>query len=148
MKKIIAGIIAIISVFSTLGTTFAQEPFFENLLDLNYGVEDYQLQLSNLEPMYFYSQELQTMHSEFQRWNQKIKSEIMQYYRDGKLTDYQAQAIVRAHKNFVYYTNQTFRHSYYKELDPYYADVNSQVLKNYTQSRLAYRKIVKILNTK
>lgn len=148
MKKIIAGIIAIICIFSTLGTTFAQESFFEDLLDLNYGVEDYQLQLSNLEPMYFYSQDLQAMHSEFQKWNQKIKSEIMQYFRDGRLTDYQVQGIVRAHKNFVYYTNQIFRHSYYKELDPYYADVDSQIIKSYTQSRLAYRKIEKILNSK
>ncbi len=149
MKKIIASIIAIIWVFSTfLPTTFAEEPFFENLLDLNYGVEDYELNLSDLEEMYFYSQQLQTMHSEFQKWNQKIKAEIMQYYRSGKISSYQAQGIVRAHKNFVYYTNQIFRHSLYKELDPNYADVDSQILENYTQSRLAYRKIVKILNTK
>lgn len=149
MKKIIAGIIAIIWVFSTfLPTTFADEPFFESLLDLNYWVEEYTLELSNLETMYFYSQNLQNMHSEFQKWNQKIKAEIMDYYRSWKITGYQAQAIVRAHKNFVYHTNQIFRHSLYKELNPNYADVEGQILENYTQSRLAYRKIVKILNTK
>jgi hypothetical protein len=147
MKKIIAGIIAIIWVFSTSGTTFANEPYFEQLLDLNYGVEHYELELSSLDEMYFYDKNMQKMYNDFKKWNTKIKAEIMQYYREGWLSEYQTQGIVRAHKNFVYHTNQIFRHMYYKELDPNYADVDWQILENYRQSRLAYRKIVKVLNT-
>ena len=149
MKKIIASIIVLISVFSILSPVFASdEPIFERLLDLNYWVEEYDLQLAHLDTMYFYDNNLNLMHSEFQAANEKIKKEIIQSYRNGRFTNYQTQGIVRAQKNFVYYTNQIFAHMKYKELDPNYADVDGETLDNYRQSRSAYNKIKKIINTR
>lgn len=149
MKKIIATIIVLISVFSIQIPTFAtNEPIFERLLDLNYWVEEYDLQLAHLDNMYFFDNNLNQMHSQFQIENEKIKKEIIMYYRQGRFTNYQTQGIVRAQKNFVYYTNQIFVHMRYKELDPNYADVDGEILDNYRQSRSAYNKIKKIINTK
>lgn len=149
MKKIIATIIVFISIFSTSSVTFASdEPIFERLLDLNHWVEEYDLQLAHLDEMYFFDRNLQNMHSEFQQANENIKKEIIMYYRQGRFTNYQTQGIVRAQKNFVYYTNQIFQHMRYKELDPNYADVDGSILDNYRKARSSYNKIKQVINTR
>lgn len=149
MKKIITTIIVLISVFSIQIPTFAtNEPIFERLLDLNYWVEEYDLQLAHLDNMYFFDNNINQMHSQFQKENEKMKKEIIMYYRQGRFTNYQTQGIIKAQKNFVYYTNQIFVHMRHKELDPNYADVDGEILDNYRQSRSAYNKIKKIINTR
>jgi hypothetical protein len=149
MKKIIASIIVLISIISIQTPTFASnEPIFERLLDLNHGIEEYDLQLAHLDEMYFFDQNLNNMHSEFQKANENIKKEIIMYYRQGRFTNYQTQGIVRAHKNFVYYTNQIFTHMRYKELDPHYADADGQILDNYRKARSSYNKIKQVINTR
>lgn len=149
MKKFIATIIVFISIFSTSSATFASdEPIFERLLDLNHWIEEYDLQLAHLDEMYFFDRNLQNMHNEFQQANEKIKKEIIMYYRQGRFTNYQTQGIVRAQKNFVYYTNQVFRHMRYKELDPKYADVDGRILDNYRKARSSYNKIKQVINTR
>ena len=65
-----------------------------------------------------------TATKQFQKANENIKKEIIMYYRQGRFTNYQTQGLVRAQKNFVYYTNQIFTHMRYKELDPNYADID------------------------
>ena len=149
MKKIITSIIILSSIFSIQTPTFASsEPIFERLLDINYWVEEFDLQLAQLDEMYFYDQNLNTMHREFQQANENIKKEIIMYYRQGRFTYYQTQWIVRAQKNFVHYVNQIFTHMKYKELDPYYADVDGHILDNYRKARSSYNKIKQIINTK
>jgi hypothetical protein len=149
MKKIIASIIVLISIISIQSPVFANdEPIFERLLDLNYGVEEYDLQLAHLDEMYFSDSSLNNMHREFQHANENIKKEIIMYYRQGRFTNYQTQGIVRAQKNFVYYTNQIFKHMRFKELNPKYADVDGEILDNYRQARTAYNKIKQIINTR
>ena len=77
MKKLLASIIAVISLFSISTQTFAQnDPIFERILDINYGVEDYEIQLANLDDMYFFNQVYTNMHSDFKRANTKMKQEI------------------------------------------------------------------------
>lgn len=148
MKKITACIIFLFSVFSIISPTFANdESVFEQLLDLNYWIEDFDLELARLDDISFRDQNLQQMHSDFQKSNRQIKDEIIQYYRDGRFTEYQTQWIVRAHKNFVHYTNQTFLHMRYREINPDYADVNGNILKNYTKARSSYNKIKQVINT-
>ena len=149
MKKIITSIIVLISIISIQSPVFASdEPIFERILDLNYWVEEYDLQLAHLNEMYFFDKNLNNMHSEFQNANENIKQEIIMYYRQGRFTNYQTQGIIRAQKNFVYYTNQIFIHMKYKELDPNYADVDGQTLDNYRHARSYYNKIKQIINTR
>ncbi len=149
MKKIITSIIVLISIISIQSPVFASdEPIFERILDLNYWVEEYDLQLAYLDQMYFFDKNLNNMHSEFQKANDNIKEEIIMYYRQGRFTNYQTQGIVRAQKNFVYYTNQIFTHMKYKELDPNYADVDGQILDNYRKARSSYNKVKQVINTR
>jgi hypothetical protein len=98
--------------------------------------------------MYFFDSNLNNMHREFQQANENIKKEIIMYYRQGRFTNYQTQGIVRAQKNFVYYTNQIFTHMRFKELNPSYADVDGEILDNYRQARTAYNKIKQVINTR
>jgi hypothetical protein len=147
MKKLLALIIAVISLFSISTQTFAQnEPIFERILDLNYGVEDYEIHLANLDEMYFFSSTYKGIHSDFKGANSKIQQEIIQYYREWRFTRSQTQGLVKSHKDFVYYTNQVFRHIKYKELDPNFADVDSAILENYRESRSSYNHIKKIIS--
>lgn len=149
MKKFIASIIVLISIISIQSPVFASnQPIFERLLDLNHGIEEYDLQLAHLDEMYFYDNNLNKMHREFEQANENIKKEIIMYYRQGRFTNYQTQGIVRAQKNFVYYTNQIFVHMKYKELDSNYADVDWEILDNYRQARSAYNKVRQVINTK
>jgi hypothetical protein len=147
MKKLLILIIAVISLFSISTKTFAQnQPIFERILDLKYGVEDYEIQLANLDQMYFFNSSYQSMHSKFKRANIKMKQEIIMYYREWRFTRAQTQGLVKAHKNFVYHTNQVFRNIKYKELDPNFSDVDSAILDNYKQARRSYNQIIKIVN--
>lgn len=146
MKKILIGIIVTISLFSISTQIFAeQEALFERILDLNYGVEEYEIQLSNLDEIYFFNSSYTNMYTAFNDANIKIKQEIIQYYRDGKFTQAQTQGLVKAHKNFVYHTNQVFRHITFKEIDPDFADVDAAILQNYKEARKAYNHIKKIV---
>lgn len=147
MKKLLASIIAVISLFSISTQTFAQEEaLFERILDLNYGVEDYEIQLSNLDEMYFFNSNYTRMHSDFKRANTKIKQEIIMYYREWRFTRAQTKGLVKAHKDFVYHTNQVFRNIRYKELDSNFADVDSAILDSYKEARRSYDHIKKIVN--
>lgn len=146
MKKLLASIIALISLFSITTDTFAaEEGLFERILDLNYGVEDYEIQLSDLDQMYFYSDNYTTMYNDFNKANTSLKREIIEYYREWKFTRAQTQGLVNAHKNFVYHTNQIFKHITYKELDQNFADVDAAILQNYKRTREAYTQIKKIV---
>ncbi|MCP4523313.1 MAG: hypothetical protein GY828_03775, partial [Candidatus Gracilibacteria bacterium] len=138
MKKIFSGIIVFISFLSISNVTFAdKEPYLERLLDLNYGVQDYELQLVSVDEMYFFDSGLQDMHSEFKKTNEKLKVEIIKYYRSDRFNYYQMQGILQAHRDFIYSTNQIFQHMRMKELNPYYVDVDTAVLNNYRKSRSA-----------
>ena len=141
MKNILKIIIALITFFSTINTTFASEWYIEQILDLNYWIEEYNLELSDLDNISFRDQTTNEMFEEFKRMNTLLKGEIIYKYRNNEFDFYQTSWIVSSHKKFVYNTNKLFYYISLKEEGYNYWELDTAILKSYRKIRIYYRKV-------
>ncbi|QFR39506.1 hypothetical protein A9Q91_04745 [Candidatus Gracilibacteria bacterium 28_42_T64] len=141
MKKILVCIIAIFSLFSIPNISFASEGLVEQLLDINIGVEKYDLDLATIDTLYFRDYQTQKTYDTFKKINNLLKKEIISKYRTGNFDYYQTKGIVTNHKNFVYYVNEFFYYTSIKETRPYYKEVDDAIFKSYEKIRSNYRRV-------
>jgi len=141
MKKFILHIIVVISFFSIANTSFADEWYIEKLLDLNYWIEEYSLQLPSFNTLYFKDSNTQNMFKELDHINELLKQEIMKKYRSWEFDYYQVNGIVSSHKNFVYYSNKLFYYISLKDQWYRYKELDDAILINYRNTKSSYRKV-------
>ena len=82
MKKISVLIIASLLVFSSISQLNAEEGYMEQLLELNTGLEVYELGLTKMDPMTFSETSLQNTYGEFIRVDAVLRNEFIHMYRD------------------------------------------------------------------
>ena len=146
MKNILVYILAIFSLLSISNNSFASEWYVEQLLDINIWIEEYDLELANMDIMYFRDYRMQEKFHDFQEINQILKSEIINKYRTWDFDYYQTKWIITNHKNFVYYVNELFYYISIKETSPYYKEVDDAILKSYEKVRSNYRRVKILVN--
>lgn len=144
MKKIITFIITLSVILSSLSTTFAEEWYIERLLDLNYWVEQYNLDLSNIDYIYFNDDKYNRIYRELKTVDSILKKWFMKNYRNWKLEYYQISWIVTNYNNFIYHTNQFFFFLKLKEQRPYYTELDSAIINSSRNMRSSYNKVKNI----
>ena len=141
MKNFSKLIITLICFFSIANNTFASEWYIEQLLDLNYWIEEYDLELANLDYIYFTDEITNEMFTEFRKINELLKWEIISKYRSNEFDFYKTNGIISSHKKFVYYTNRLFYYISLKEQRQDYKELDDAILKTYKNVRIYYRKV-------
>ena len=94
VKKIINSIIALTIIFSSISITFAEEWYIEKLLDLNYWVEEYDLNLSEINYISFNNSKYSKIYSELNRIDNILKDSFMNSYRKWEYSYYKINWIV------------------------------------------------------
>ena len=153
MKKILQiSTITILLFFwvnnNTLALEWYSEGYIEKLLDINYWVEEYDLELISVKEVYFYTPEFKKMFEEFKKVDRVLKKEIITNYRNGNFDYYQANNIVSNYKNFVYHTNKLFYYVSIKESTPNFKETDTAILKNYRKMRSYYYRVKILVNNK
>lgn len=147
MKKYILVILTIFFTFSIVSSSFAkQEPYVEKLLDLNYGVEKFNINnLEKIDYIKFDDPITQEKFDDFRDVNEVLKKEFIRLYKNGNLDYNSISAVIFNYNKFVYHTNKMFFYKSIKEINPNYSQVNIAISKNYTYARGYYIKIKNIL---
>ena len=109
-------------------------------------MEKYDLELANMDTMYFKNPQTQELHNEFKRVNRILKSQIISKYRSWEFNYYQTKWIITNHKNFVYYVNELFYYMSMKETTRYYTEIDDAILKSYEKIRSNYRRVKILVN--
>jgi hypothetical protein len=148
MKKIIRVIITFIILFSNLDTTFAEEWKIEKLLDLNYWIEEFKINLAELDNYYFKYDKYNNTYSELKYLNEVLKDGFIKKYRNGDYTYNQINWIITSHKNFIYHANKYFGFLKLQEKYPNDMDMDDAIIKSNTSMRSSFKKLKNIARKK
>ena len=145
MKKIITSIITFSIILSSLSTTFASESYIEELLDLNYWVEEFNINLSDIDFIRFNNPKYAIMYRNFNDVNNGLKNWLMSQYRNWDYEFYQMSWIVTNYNNFIYHTNKYFLYLKLKEINNNYWEVDTAIINSYRNMRSSYTNMKNIV---
>jgi len=141
MNKIIKFIITLTIIFSSQSNTFAEEGYIENLFDLNYWVEELDLDLHDIKYIYFNNEKYNRIYREIKTVDSLLKDGFMKNYRNWEYDYYQMNWIVNNYNKFIYNTNQFFFFIKLKEQNSNYSEVNSAIMSSYRNMKIYYSKV-------
>jgi hypothetical protein len=141
VKKIISLIITFFIFFSSLNNTFANEWFIEKLLDINYWVEEYNLNLINLNYINFNNPKYNNIYNELKNADSILRNEFMKKYRNWEYEYYQTNWIIINYNNFIYYTNKYLYYTKISESPNDYTELNTAIIRSYRNMRSSYIKV-------
>ncbi len=141
MKNLVYIILSIFTFFSISNITSAnKEWYIEKILDLNYWIEEYKIQINDIDYIYFYDEESQKLYDNFRSADKLLKDEIIRLYRDWKIDYYKMNWITQNYNLFIYHTNKMFKYISLKEVRSNLKELDIAILKNYENSRSYYYK--------
>ncbi|MDP2090329.1 MAG: hypothetical protein Q8K30_01915 [Candidatus Gracilibacteria bacterium] len=141
MKKIITIIISTIFFFSSMTNTFAKEGYIEKLLDLNYGLEEHNLELAKINEITFSNPEYNKIYNQLIISDRILKDEFIKKYRKGEYTYYQFNGIVSSYKNFIYNTNRFFYYLKIEEQNNNYEEMDKAIKNSFLNMRSSFIKM-------
>lgn len=146
MKKILTLIIASSFICASIFTTNADEWYIEKLLDLNSGVQAYQLDsIPSLASLTFQSSAVQSTYDEFKIIDAALRAEFIAQYRAWSLSHYQMQDIIGSYSNFIYYVEKTFYYITLEEKGFRSRETETAIINGYTNMRSSYANVKNIL---
>lgn len=141
MKKFTRCILMIILLFSIVNYTFASEWAIEELLDLNYGIEEYQINLIDIKYIDFKTDENIWKYENMRSMNEILKKEVMRKYRNWNYEYNTINGIITNQKNFIYYTNKYFSYLRIKEKWESWSEINEAILSSYRSMKSYYNRL-------
>jgi hypothetical protein len=147
--KILSFILTIMLIIPIFQDAYAAEysPWYiDQLLDLNYWIEEYDLELEYIDYIYFSNPQTQAIFENFKEVNRILKDEIIRKYRAWEFEYYQTKWIITNQKMFVYHTNKFFHYLSIKEQNPEYIETDNFILKNYSNMRIYYNRLRHLVN--
>jgi len=141
MNKIIKLIITLTIIFSSLSNTFAEEGYIENLFNLNYWIEEFDLNLHNIKYIHFNNEKYNKIYREIKTVDSLLKEGFVRNYKNWEYNYYQMNWIVNNYNKFIYNTNQFFFFIKLKENNNNYSEINSAIMNSYRNMKIYYLKV-------
>jgi len=148
MKYLLQFITISYLLLSSMSSTFAEEWYLETLLDLNYWVEEHNIEISELDYIYFNNDLYNQVYNEVQNIDRVLKNEFINKYRNWEYEYYQVNWIIQNYKNFIYHTNKFFFYLQIEENHSNYKELDTAILRSYRNMRSSYRKVKNIIRRK
>lgn len=147
MKKIVTLSIILSSIFfSSIFTASANEGYLEQLLEINTGIEVFQMEnIPSLDPQYFSNSWVQATYDEFIKTDTILRTEFIRQYRAGEITNYQMQDLITNYGRFIYYTNQTFWYIAREERWLRGPEIEKAIYNGYSNMRVYYNNVKNIV---
>lgn len=137
MKKILA-IICIFSFVSIPSFSFANSQNIEDLLNIKYGPEVFELEAISFPDYSFSHSAIQNTYNTYKANMEILKGALIEKYSRGEFDYYQMRGIVTNFSYFMYYTNQMFKHIKQKELGYDGKELNVMIHSDYEKTRTFY----------
>jgi len=151
MKNIATTLLLVVLLLvifcSRIITVSAQEWYLETLLEINTGIEVFDINTATIDPLQFSNPSVQFTYDEFISVDKLLKDEFIRQYRIWEISYYRMADIVTNYNNFVYYTNQTFYYLRQRELG-YTGKHTDRAIKNWYSNMRVYYTRVKVLVAK
>lgn len=144
-SKITSIIIALILFFSSANFSFAEEWYIERLFDLNFWIEEYKLDLAEINYINFNENKYNNIYNELKTVDAILRNEIMKNYRNWEYKYYQTNWIVKNYNNYIYHINKYFLFIKLKEQNPNLRELDSAILKSYTNLKNSYIRIKNLI---
>ena len=140
-------IISLLLLFSSIFSVNAQDNSrITTVLNLNYGVESFDLENAILDPIDFQNQNIEKTYNEFKTLNTTLKSVLIEKYENNEINYYDMNDAVRSYKNFIYYTNNAFYYVSMQEKGFREKHVENAIVESYSLMRLSYIEFVSVLD--
>lgn len=146
MKKIIPTIIVSIILISSTFNVSANDGRIVDLFDLYNGVEEYSLWLVQLEKINFTNPKLQKTYDEFLVVDAQLKKVFMSKYRNGEISYYEMQDLIKSYKSFVYHTGKTFSYIAEQEAGLVSPELDRALKNSYSNMWVSYARVFHIMN--
>lgn len=127
--------------FSSISIVNAQEWYLDRLLEINTGIEVFEINTSTLESLTFSNPQLQNTYNEFVNLDRVLKDEFIRQYRAWEISYYLMNDIVSNYNTFVYYTNQTFYYLKQRELWFTGRHTDRAIRNGYSNMRVYYTRV-------
>lgn len=146
--RYISTILIILSslLFSSISMTYAEEWYLEKLLELNTGLEVYEMGLTQMDSMTFSNQSIQNTYNAFLKVDTSLRNEFIRQYRAWELSYAQMRDIVVNYNTYIYYTNRTFYYLRQKELGYDNKETQRAIINGYSSMRTYYVRVKGVIN--
>lgn len=153
MKNLVYIILYIFIFFSIKNESIAnyawennKEWYIEKLLDLNYWIEEYNFQITEIKNIYFSDKNTQILYNSFRNWEKTLKDEFIRKYKKWEIDYYTMNWIIKNFNLFVYHTNRMFYYISLLEIRGDYKELDNAIIKNYENSRSYFNKTKLLIN--
>ncbi len=145
MKKIIKAIITLTVIISSLSSTFAENWYIENILNLDYTIEENNLELSQINYYHFNIVQYNNIYLNMKKVNGLLKKWIIDNYKNWTYWYYQVNWIIKNHNNFTYNLNQFFFYLKIKESWANYVELNTAIKRSSINIINSYNRIKNLI---
>ena len=145
MKKIIKIIITLTVIISSLSPTFAENWYIENILNLDYTIEENNLELSQINYYHFNTVQYKNIYLNMKKVNELLKKWIINNYKNWTYWYYQVNWIIKNHNNFTYNLNQFFFYLKIKESWANYVELNTAIKRSSINVINSYNRIKNLI---
>ncbi len=146
MKKIVSLIIIFVWIFSILNFVNASEWEVSNILDLEYGIQESDLDNIYIKNVKLKNTKYNIMYNKMKKVDTVIKKEILRKIEAGEFSYYTWFDIIRAYSSFIYSVNRLFELYSFKENwsdDPY---INSNIRNTSFVMKTHYKRLQYLVN--
>ena len=133
-------------LFLTNSTFAANNGALSDVLDLTYGIEKAQLNLSTIKPVSFKSDTYKQMYAHTIEIDTQLRNIFIKKYQDDSFDYYQTSWIITNYNNFIYFTNKYFQYLSLKEKKPTIKEYDDLIMENYRQMRISYNRVQYLVN--
>ncbi len=140
MKKIYISIIILFSIFSIGNTNICSSDYFEDLLNLETGLQEIKYDFVELRNPYLRNTKYQRQFDTLKTINPKIQRAILNQYKSGRFWYYQTIWLIEHYNNFIYYSNKYFSSLKNKEIYWYTKEVKQNIYNNFADMKNYYSK--------
>ncbi len=147
MKKIILIIWSIL-LFSIPNISLASVRSLEQVLDIQYGPEVFEIEMSQFPKYSFKDAWIQSTYNTYVSDMDLLKGAIIQKYSQDEFTTYQMSWISTSFSSFVYHTNRMFALIKLKEGWNTDKEILKSIKRHYEQSRTSYNQLKNLVYKK
>lgn len=144
MKKIILIIWSIL-LFSIPNLSSANNWSLEDILDIKYWPEVFQMEMIEFPKYSFKDATIQGTYNNYIEKMKLLKWALIDQYSQDQFTTYQMNGITSYFSNFVYHTNRMFALIKEKEAGDSHKETVMAIKKHYEQSRTFYNRLKNII---
>lgn len=148
MKKFYLIILSIFLFFSTLNANAKQEDLIEQMLNLNFWSQVFELNLKQLNNYNFKDVRLKKLYNTLKSYDRSIRKSVIKAYQNDDYDYYTINWIIKNYTQFISYTNDFFYYISLTDKDKSLlndTEIQNAILYTFKNSNEYYKKVKRLI---